>query len=308
MVHPQKFDGQYIGGYWAGYRFKEALGYTSGVHTGVDYNYSSGNVDLGYATHAVCYGKVVAKIANGTVSGFGNGVIIESSCPPGIAGSKMYHRYLHMNSVNVNVGQTVTEGQQIGTVGNTGTTYAHTHLDIWTDRGGLGPHWEYHKDTALSSYEDPYKLIEAFKGWNGEPTMGLTRQNIIDEYQVNRGADPAESEIAAHMNGGTWQSMSLGFRKENDVRRAYYASLEAEKIRLENANKELTATVARQQATINDQQALINGQKVEIAELSDENAKLKEQLAVCGNSEDTTNLNKLGEVLRWLLVRLGLKG
>ena len=50
--------------------------------------------------------------------------------------------------------------------------------------------------------------------------MPLTRQDIIDEYQVNRGANPSEAEIAGHLKGGTWRSLSLAFKKENNDRRA----------------------------------------------------------------------------------------
>lgn len=46
-----------------------------------------------------------------------------------------------------------------------------------------------------------------------------TRQEIIDEYLVNRGSAPSEPEINVHLKG-TWKSMSLGFKKENDDRRA----------------------------------------------------------------------------------------
>lgn len=88
------FAGAYTNS-WAGYVFKEALSYTSGRHTGVDYNGAGGgNADLGIPIVAITCGTVVAEVNNGQGGGFGNALTIQTgACPPGIAGSKMYHRY-----------------------------------------------------------------------------------------------------------------------------------------------------------------------------------------------------------------------
>ena len=43
-----------------------------------------------------------------------------------------YTIYAHMNAVTVAVGQTVDQGTQVGTVGNTGNSFgAHLHFEIW---------------------------------------------------------------------------------------------------------------------------------------------------------------------------------
>lgn len=179
MKHPMKYVGTYPSN-WAGYYFKERLGYTSGVHTGVDYNH--GTDDFNDPIYAIASGKVVRRISNGTVGGFGNAIIIETNeTPPGVSGKKLYHRYLHLNAVYVKKGDTVKMGQRIATVGNTGGVPAHLHLDTWTDRNGLGAHWNYHKDTRLSSYEDAFKLIAKNPKWDeaGDDMTKAQAQGIV---------------------------------------------------------------------------------------------------------------------------------
>lgn len=48
----------------------------------------------------------------------------------------------------------------------------------------------------------------------------LTRQKVIDTYLVIRGSAPSEAEIAAHLNGGTMESLVKGFKGEADGNRA----------------------------------------------------------------------------------------
>ncbi len=170
FTHPMKYTGSYDSGYWAGYKFKEALGYTTGRHTGVDYNWGSGHDDRGFACHSIANGVVVAK---GSKSGFGNYVIIRHELDARLAKQHdakkyAYSRYLHLQNVTVKKGQEVKVGTAIAQVGDSGTKWAHLHLDLWTDKNGLGPHTDYHKDTQLDSYLDPYKIIEANK--NNEET------------------------------------------------------------------------------------------------------------------------------------------
>ncbi len=95
---------------------------------------------------------------------------------------------------------------------------------------------------------------------------------------------------------------------ERDALKAANANLTVESDRLAKANTELVKTVANQQATINTKQAEVDALQDEVTALKKENAELKAQLATCGDNADTENLNKLGEVLRFFIQRLGLKG
>jgi uncharacterized protein YoxC len=69
----------------------------------------------------------------------------------------------------------------------------------------------------------------------------------------------------------------------------------------------LNAQVLGLNQTINEKQAEIDTLADANADLKKENDELKAQLATCGDSEDTDFLNKLGELLRWLIARLGLR-
>ena len=71
------------------------------------------------------------------------------------------HYYAHLSSIDTHVGSFVTNGDQIGKVGNTGnakTTPAHLHYSI----GTILPKW--HKDNinGLSFYTDPVPLLNKY--------------------------------------------------------------------------------------------------------------------------------------------------
>ena len=101
---------------------------------------------------------------------------------------------------------------------------------------------------------------------------------------------------------------------ERDGLKSANANLTAERDRLAKANVELTATVSRLNGevlglaqTVKEKQAEINTLQDQVVDLEKENKELKAQLATCGNNEDTEWLNKLGEALRWLIARIGVK-
>ncbi len=199
MRQPLDYAGAYPSP-WDGYVFKENLGYTSGKHTGVDYNGpGAGNADLGQPVYAICSGTVVGRKNSGEIAGFGNAIIIETQGAP-VAGNKLYHRYLHLNTVNVSVGQKVSMGQVVATCGNTGTQWAHLHLDTWTDRNGMGAHWNYDKDTQLSSYEDPFYLIANNPNWDeqgGSVMNDDTSRQVGYHYLGRHGYDGRPNALAS---------------------------------------------------------------------------------------------------------------
>ena len=88
------------------------------THKGIDIGASKGT-----PIKAAAAGTVTVA-ANGYNGGYGNYVIISH-------GNSVQTLYGHCNSLNVSVGQKVSQGQQIATVGSTGSsTGNHLHLEI----------------------------------------------------------------------------------------------------------------------------------------------------------------------------------
>lgn len=94
----------------------------TGVHGGIDFTCSGA---LGKSLYAVGSGTVIyVNSTNKYGSGWGYHVIIDH-------GDGLTTLYAHMGSVGVSVGETVQQGQYIGTIGMTGiTTGPHCHLEV----------------------------------------------------------------------------------------------------------------------------------------------------------------------------------
>ncbi len=187
---------------WAGYIFKELLGYTSGRHTGDDYNGAGGgNSDLGMEIRSIANG-IVRWTGNRNNLGFGNVTIIEYPLSPTLAAelgcSSLFGRYMHQNTIEVGVGQEVSIGQRIGSVGNSGTQYAHLHLDLYKNTiDGGGIHLRYDKDTQLSSYLSPYNYIQshlnAVDVAGPAPSLKPFQREVGNASGVNERAAPSTS-------------------------------------------------------------------------------------------------------------------
>lgn len=100
---------------------------SQGIHgwNGVDIAAPSGT-----PIYAAAAGTVIVSRVGGWNGGYGNYVVIEH-------GNGVQTLYAHMSADNVSVGQSVSRGQAIGTVGNTGqSTGYHLHFEV---RGAKNP-------------------------------------------------------------------------------------------------------------------------------------------------------------------------
>lgn len=108
-----------------------------GWHAGIDY----AGLPVGTPIYSAYAGKVTAVVnscsPNGyycSTCGMGGGNWVE------ITSGNIKTRYMHLNSVNVVLGQSVGEGVQIGSLGNSGcSTAAHLHFEIWVNGVAVDP-------------------------------------------------------------------------------------------------------------------------------------------------------------------------
>ena len=293
FVQPMRFTGSYPSN-WAGYYYKETLGYTSGRHTGVDYNFGAGNADLGFPVSAIANG-VVCNVT--TAPGFGKTVIIKHTLDDRLkkkyGTTYLYSRYMHLQNFKTGIkkGTVVKVGGLIGTCGNSGTHWAHLHLDLW--KGNLGCHMSYHKDSALSSYLDPYRTIEANKNnKEGDVATRLNDTLTTREYQVNRGKNPTAGE-KAHWRNKTLDSLSFAFKRETDAARKQSTdrakALAASRKTIADLQKQIqqgkvkmvdvSAQLAKAEQEIKDHEAKDAVQQEAIDQLEKQNTELKEGIS-----------------------------
>lgn len=115
----------------AGLQYLEYYAQHKVYHPGVDLNKGVGNEDLGLPLQGFCDAEVVyvspkPGITNGQNGGLGLYVVLYHPT------LKVWSRYMHLSSAAVVVGQMVRRGQVFAALGNSGTTWAHCHVDMWS--------------------------------------------------------------------------------------------------------------------------------------------------------------------------------
>ncbi len=128
-------------------------------HTGADLNLPS-DADRGKEVYAVASGSVVFASRLPT---WGNVIIIRHD-PLAKNGKVLYGRYAHVDTMLVKVGQRVSRGEQIATVGNSFGQWAyHLHFDLspTTILETQPQHWPGKDQTELlANYIEPRDFIE----------------------------------------------------------------------------------------------------------------------------------------------------
>lgn len=115
------YGGSYYISSGFGYRIHPTLGYSK-LHGGIDI---TGSGAYGKPIYSIADGKVILSSYNGS---YGNCIMVDHGT---YNGNSIISLYAHCASLYVSVGQNVSKGQQIGTVGSTGrSTGAHLHFEV----------------------------------------------------------------------------------------------------------------------------------------------------------------------------------
>lgn len=147
-----------------------------GYHDGEDLNLKTGgNTDLGQPILCVAAGQVTSVHNHTGQNTFGNHVHVQHDG----AWGTVYSHYAHCQTISVQVGQIVSEGQQIATVGKSGTTLAHLHFAIKLQPTGIDGIAR--TKTELLKWTDPIVFIQK---WAKEPTVTNDLLTLLDYYAV----------------------------------------------------------------------------------------------------------------------------
>ena len=127
MVWPVPYNNTYVS---SSFKMRTLNGVTK-QHNGIDI--CRGSSSYGATVVAVKAGTVTTAYHSGYNGGFGLYVVIDHG-----DGVKTY--YAHLSSVNVNVGDYVTQNTKIGEIGNTGYSFgAHLHFGLMINGSWVNP-------------------------------------------------------------------------------------------------------------------------------------------------------------------------
>ncbi|MEQ9695217.1 peptidoglycan DD-metalloendopeptidase family protein, partial [Shimia sp. SDUM112013] len=214
-------------GYYVAQGFDAFNADFNGHHLGVDWNgEGGGHSDLGDPIYAIANATVVRIVPDqsAATTGYGNYVILRHDFaePTLINGQSVTHvhsLYAHLDTVEaLTLGQEISIGQQIGTMGTTGNSqYAHLHFEITlgdtlpTSGGG------YSQTGAGAAWVDPVAFIDNFvpTAPTGAPD-GLTDSQAILAGTFLARAVYGGSTIREGYRGSEYFAVDLGSDRTED--------------------------------------------------------------------------------------------
>jgi uncharacterized coiled-coil protein SlyX len=206
--------------------------------------------------------------------------------------------YMHLNQRLVSAGQRVSEGQLIGYSGNTGfTTGPHLHVGTRP----LNPNI----NNGYRGFVDPRGVINNAPSAGGNNVFN-TDAEVQEAYLMLRG-NPGTAAERAGWIGQSKQRFFQVAKPEADATRTRLANAEKTVATLNSQVSSLNTKVSQLTTQVTTLTNQVKALTTTIATKDKEIADLKAQVATGGSNEDSINLNKLGEALRWVISRLGLK-
>lgn len=240
-------------------------------------------------------------------------------------GNGLFTRYLHCSQILVAIGQSVNESQVVARAGFTG------YVEPAGDRGA---HLHAELYNKVNNQPANYQDINAYISKNG----GTTMENMSDDtarqvgfhYLGRNGQDGATNALATGapdlvgrpLTNGNFGDIFLSAesREWRDVKLPkVYADRDLYKMQRDASNEQVTVLTSQLEAqakTIEEQadqnenlntQVEILGDKNEVLQndlsaANDEIKQLEAQLATCGNTDITINLNIFGNIF-WALIK-----
>ena len=178
--------------------YHKARGFTPNGHLGEDWDGDrGGNTDLGDPVY--CTGNGVVVLAGNMHMGWGNVVMVRHSYREPAEGNEVKtvdSLYGHLDTMLVNVGQSVSRGQQIATIGTAFGLYeAHLHFEIRKNIHIGMFRSLYARD--FSNYFDPTAFINAHRQLNGRGEALIA----LNTFTPGPGAAPLGAADGAYEMG-----------------------------------------------------------------------------------------------------------
>ncbi len=266
-----------------------------GKHAGYDYGV------VKWAVRAPETGVITAVYANRPTADGGNIVEMRGAYT---------HRFLHLDTINVSVGQQVTEGQQLAITGNTGNVGYHLHHDVrkngtaWTDSYANYYDWEQLIKGGTMGLDLGQARVMAHgilgrNGFDGRPNALAGECDAdLNKNHVGKDAYAKIWEMYNSQESINFRNSTNGAYAERDRLRVDLNVMTQDRngliAKLDTANK----TIADQSVTIGELQQQVTDLTSANATLTAENEELNKKLATIGDT--ATNLSGLQ------LIKLGL--
>lgn len=187
-----------------------------GYHDGEDWNLiTGGNTDLGQPLLAITDGEITSVHIHTTTPTFGKHIHIKHDGPWGT----VYCHYAHCDSIDVEVGDRVIEGQKIATLGRSGTLWSHLHWSIKKKPCGIDniPNT---MEELNECWTDPSEFINTWINYKGgdmacQEDLEKCNQDLADEQQRLVDCRREREELQILVKGLTIEVDNLKQQLEN---------------------------------------------------------------------------------------------
>ncbi len=179
-------------------QYYKARGFRPNGHLGEDWNgINGGNSDLGDPVWNIGHGLVV--LAKDMRSSWGKSVIVRHIYLEGKKLVTVDSMYTHLDRIDVKVGQQVTRGEQLGTIGtNRGMYTAHLHFEMRKNLA-IGMN-RFAFSRGLENYIDPTPFIAQRRQTPGGKRTELIAINTFGNDRVVAADSDDESEVSTAKN------------------------------------------------------------------------------------------------------------